>query len=176
MGDILPANHVLLRTLGDIFPANHVLLRTLRDIFPANHVLLRTLRDIFPSNHVLLRTLGDMLPANHVLLRTLRDMLPSNHVLLRTLRDMPRSEMRNYIFGFFVFYVIKYFVARHDALCCRSKHSDARQNASSFRVSTLSPVRVFNPAEESIVRKFTRPIWHRFLKGIKEYQLVDILK
>ncbi|MDE5564559.1 MAG: tRNA 2-thiocytidine biosynthesis protein TtcA [Oscillospiraceae bacterium] len=30
-----------------------------------------------------------------------------------------------------------------------------------------------NPIEESIVRKFTRPIWHRFLKGIKEYQLVQ---
>ncbi len=30
-----------------------------------------------------------------------------------------------------------------------------------------------NPAEESIVRKFTRPIWHRFLKGIKEYDLVQ---
>ncbi len=30
-----------------------------------------------------------------------------------------------------------------------------------------------NPIEESIVRKFTRPIWHRFLKGIKEYDLVQ---
>ena len=30
-----------------------------------------------------------------------------------------------------------------------------------------------NPAEESIVRKFTRPIWHRFLRGIKDYQLVQ---
>lgn len=30
-----------------------------------------------------------------------------------------------------------------------------------------------NQIEESIVRKFTRPIWHRFLKGIKEYDLVQ---
>ena len=30
-----------------------------------------------------------------------------------------------------------------------------------------------NPAEESIVRKFTRPIWHRFLRGVKDYQLVQ---
>ncbi|MBQ4465627.1 MAG: tRNA 2-thiocytidine biosynthesis protein TtcA [Oscillospiraceae bacterium] len=30
-----------------------------------------------------------------------------------------------------------------------------------------------NPYEESIVRKFTRPIWHQFLKGIKEYDLIS---
>lgn len=30
-----------------------------------------------------------------------------------------------------------------------------------------------NQIEVSIVRKFTRPIWHRFLKGIKEYDLVQ---
>ena len=30
-----------------------------------------------------------------------------------------------------------------------------------------------NPIEESIVRKYTRPIWHKFLKGIKTYDLVQ---
>ena len=30
-----------------------------------------------------------------------------------------------------------------------------------------------NPYEESIVRKFTRPIWHKFLKGIKTYDLIQ---
>ena len=30
-----------------------------------------------------------------------------------------------------------------------------------------------NPYEESIVRQYTRPIWHRFLKGIKEYDLIQ---
>ena len=64
---------------------------------------------------------------------------------------MPRLEMRNYIFGFFVFYVIKHSVERHDALCCRSKHSDGRQNAFYNSGSTLSPVRVLNPAEASIL-------------------------
>ncbi|HAJ97712.1 MAG TPA: tRNA 2-thiocytidine(32) synthetase TtcA [Ruminococcus sp.] len=30
-----------------------------------------------------------------------------------------------------------------------------------------------NPIEETIVKKFARPIWHRFLKGIKEYGLIQ---
>ena len=30
-----------------------------------------------------------------------------------------------------------------------------------------------NPIEESIVRKYTRPIWHKVLKGIKTYDLVQ---
>ena len=30
-----------------------------------------------------------------------------------------------------------------------------------------------NPIEETIVKKFTRPIWHQFLKGIKEYDLIQ---
>ena len=78
---------------------------------------------------------------------------------------MPRLEMGNYIFGFFAFYVIEYSVARHDALCCRSKHYDGRQGTLSNRGSTLtavtmlyaveasilSPVRVLNPAEASIL-------------------------
>ena len=92
---------------------------------------------------------------------------------------MPRLEMENcafglefviarkagYIFGFFAFYVIEYSVAHHDALCCRSKYSDARQGTLSNRGSTLSavtmlyaveasilsPVRVLNPAEASIL-------------------------
>ena len=30
-----------------------------------------------------------------------------------------------------------------------------------------------NPIEESIVRKYTRPIWHKFLRGVKDYQLIQ---
>ena len=69
------------------------------------------------------------------------------------------------IFGFFIIYIIEYPVARHDALCCRSKHSDGRQSTLSnhgstlsavtmlyaVEASTLSPVRVLNPAEASIL-------------------------
>jgi hypothetical protein len=54
-----------------------------------------------------------------------------------------------YIFGFFVYYVIEYSDGRHDVLCGRSKHSVGRQNACNNRGSTLSPVRVLDPAEES---------------------------
>jgi hypothetical protein len=68
-----------------------------------------------------------------------------------------------YIFGFFVYYVIEYPVARHDALCGRSKHSVGRQSTLYNRgstltavtmlyaaeASTLSPVRELYPAEES---------------------------
>ena len=30
-----------------------------------------------------------------------------------------------------------------------------------------------NPIEETIVKKFARPIWHKFLKSIKEYDLIQ---
>ena len=71
------------------------------------------------------------------------------------------------IFGFFIYYVIEHSVARHDALCCRSKYSVGRQSTLSNRgntlsavtmlydveASTLSPVRVLNPAEVSTLMR-----------------------
>ena len=50
------------------------------------------------------------------------------------------------IFGYIVFYVIKHSVARHDALCCKRKHSDGRQNASSFCASIVTADRVRDAA------------------------------
>ena len=52
------------------------------------------------------------------------------------------ARKAGYIFGYIVFYVIKHSVARHDALCCKSKHSDGRQNASSFRASIVTADKV----------------------------------
>ena len=52
------------------------------------------------------------------------------------------ARKAGYIFGYIVFYVIKHSVARHDALCCKSKHSDGRQNASSFRASIVTADRI----------------------------------
>ena len=52
------------------------------------------------------------------------------------------ARKAGYNFGYIVFYVIKHSVARHDALCCKSKHSDGRQNASSFRASIVTADRI----------------------------------
>ncbi len=54
------------------------------------------------------------------------------------------ARKAGYNFGYIVFYVIKHSVARHDALCCKSKHSDGRQNASSFRASIVTAGRVLD--------------------------------
>ena len=56
--------------------------------------------------------------------------------------EVVTARKAGYIFGYIVFYVIKHSVARHDALCCKSKHSDGRQNASSFRASIVTADRV----------------------------------
>ncbi len=52
------------------------------------------------------------------------------------------ARKAGYIFGYIIYYVIKHSVARHDALCCKSKHSDGRQNASSFRASIVTADKV----------------------------------
>ena len=64
---------------------------------------------------------------------------------------MPRSEMRNYIFGFFVFYVIEYSDGRQSTLSNRGSTLTTVTMLYAVEASTLSPVRVFNPAEESIL-------------------------
>ena len=73
---------------------------------------------------------------------------------------MPRLEMGNCafglefdtarkagcFFGYIVIYVIKHSVARYDALCGRSKHSDGRQSTSSVRAGIVSADRVLDAA------------------------------
>ena len=71
------------------------------------------------------------------------------------------ARKAGYNFGYIVFYVIKHSVARHDALCCKSKHSDGRQNASSFRASIVTADRIpeatgWSTPTADIVRDATR--------------------
>ena len=71
------------------------------------------------------------------------------------------ARKAGYNFGYIVFYVIKHSVARHDALCCKSKHSDGRQNASSFRASIVTADRIpeatrWNTPTADIVRDAAR--------------------
>ena len=74
--------------------------------------------------------------------------------------EVVTARKAGYNFGYIVFYVIKHSVARHDALCCKSKHSDGRQNASSFRASIVTADRIpeatgWNTPTADIVRDAT---------------------
>ena len=133
------------------------------------HILQRTLADLSLSSHVFQRTIEDMLLPQHILQRALADMQQSRYILHGTLGDMLRSEIGFCFFGLeyttirktgchnrsIILLVIMYFVECQSTRFCRIKHSVGREDAFFNRESTLSPVRVLNLSEASIMSPVT---------------------
>ena len=88
------------------------------------------------------------------------------------------ARKAGYNFGYIVFYVIKHSVARHDALCCRSKHSDGRQNASSFRASIVTADRVCDatgwstPTADKVPSTCAEILWQptEYFRNLRKYR------